>query len=86
MRCGETKLTLAEREFACDTCGTRLDRDHNAALNLAALADQTLLGELRPEVKRPTGNPHQTATGGTGYRHGKTQTMSQRRPRKVATP
>lgn len=34
------KLTLAEREFMCESCGTRLDRDLNAAYNLAALASQ----------------------------------------------
>ena len=51
--CGavRAKLTLAEREFRCESCGTRLDRDHNAALNLAALADRVVLGELRPDVK-----------------------------------
>ncbi len=86
--CGavKAKLTLAEREFVCDTCGTRIDRDVNAAMNLAALADQAVSGELRPDVKRPAGNPRQTATGGNGYRHGKTQNMSQRRPREEATP
>jgi IS605 OrfB family transposase len=38
--CGTTKakLTLSERQFACETCGLVIDRDHNAALNLAALA------------------------------------------------
>jgi len=86
--CGavRAKLTLAEREFMCDDCGTRLDRDYNAARNLAALADQTLSGELRPEVKRPAGNPRKTAMGGDGYCHGKAQIMSQGRLRKVATP
>jgi putative transposase len=86
--CGavRAKLTLAQREFMCDDCGTRLDRDYNAARNLAALADQTLSGELRPEVKRPAGNPRKTAMGGDGYCHGKAQIMSQGRLRKVATP
>ena len=32
------KLTLAEREFVCENCGTRLDRDRGAARNLAALS------------------------------------------------
>jgi putative transposase len=38
--CGmvKTKLALSEREFACEVCGLIIDRDHNAALNLAALA------------------------------------------------
>jgi putative transposase len=38
--CGwvKTKLTLAERTFTCGSCGLRLDRDVNAARNLAKLA------------------------------------------------
>jgi putative transposase len=84
--CGavRAKLTLAEREFACESCGTQLDRDLNAALNLAALADRVVLGELRPDAKQPAGNPRKTTIGGDGYRHGKTQILSQRRPREVA--
>jgi putative transposase len=84
--CGavRAKLTLAEREFTCQSCGTRLDRDLNAALNLAALA-ATVASE--PSCGRtenePAGNPRKTAMGGDGYRHGKTQIMSQRRPREV---
>lgn len=37
--CGAVKpvLKLSEREFACQVCGVVLDRDLNAALNLAAL-------------------------------------------------
>ena len=35
--CGHKKkdLTLKDREFTCDNCGTLLDRDENAAINLA---------------------------------------------------
>ena len=38
--CGwvKAKLTLAERTFHCEACGLRLDRDLNAARNLAKLA------------------------------------------------
>ena len=38
--CGwvKAKLTLAERTFACESCGLRMDRDLNAARNLAKLA------------------------------------------------
>ena len=64
----------------------RLDRDLNAARNLAALADQAVLGELRPDVKRPDGNPRKTGMAGNGYRRGKAQIMSQGRLREVATP
>ena len=37
--CGAAKpdLPLAERVFHCETCGSELDRDLNAALNLARL-------------------------------------------------
>jgi len=38
--CGAVKqdLSLAERIYACSSCGLKLDRDRNAALNLALLA------------------------------------------------
>ena len=38
--CGavKTKLALSERAYACEACGTVLDRDVNAAANLAQLA------------------------------------------------
>ncbi len=48
--CGvvRTKLALSKRTFVCTACGLVLDRDHNAACNLAALAADT--GELRREL------------------------------------
>ncbi|SCE89338.1 putative transposase [Micromonospora haikouensis] len=38
--CGtvKAKLALSEREYHCEACGLIMDRDRNAALNLAALA------------------------------------------------
>ncbi|MGI5239110.1 IS607 family element RNA-guided endonuclease TnpB [Dactylosporangium sp. CA-139066] len=38
--CGavKTKLALSERTYACAACGLVIDRDRNAALNLAAIA------------------------------------------------
>ncbi|WP_205650545.1 IS607 family element RNA-guided endonuclease TnpB [Actinoplanes solisilvae] len=38
--CGtvKTKLALSERVYECEACGLVIDRDRNAALNLAALA------------------------------------------------
>ena len=33
----KTKLSLSERTFHCETCGLVIDRDLNAARNLAAL-------------------------------------------------
>jgi putative transposase len=40
--CGtvRAKLALSERVFTCDACGLVIDRDHNAALNLAHIAHQ----------------------------------------------
>jgi putative transposase len=39
--CGRRKpnLTLANRTYACDHCGVALDRDLNAAINLARLGN-----------------------------------------------
>ena len=41
--CGavKTKLPLAERTYNCGQCGLVIDRDHNASINLAALAART---------------------------------------------
>ncbi len=67
--CGvvKAKLALSERTYECAACGLVLDRDENAARNLAALAPNT--GELRREL--PDGSDM------TGYRqshrHGKSR-------------
>ena len=62
--CGWIKkdLTLAEREFSCDSCGFELDRDANAAMNLlnewkrTATAAGIACGEdVRPEGGFVTG-------------------------------
>jgi putative transposase len=44
--CGwvKAKLTLAERSFACEGCGLQLDRDLNAARNLAKLVQYVAQG------------------------------------------
>jgi len=41
--CGavKTKLALSQREYVCEACGLIIDRDRNAARNLAALAAAT---------------------------------------------
>ena len=46
--CGEKsqkKLSLAIRTFECQFCGTSLDRDHNAAINILLRAAAALRGE-----------------------------------------
>ena len=45
--CGAVKsvLKLSERMYVCSECGTVIDRDRNAALNLAALGEgQNMVG------------------------------------------
>lgn len=48
--CGALKenLTLSDRVYSCDKCGTRLDRDYNASLNLLSQLKKHI-GEVRPE-------------------------------------
>lgn len=77
--CGavKTKPRLSERTYVCGRCGTVLDRDNNAARNLAALAgDEVTDGAPSPScgaaVNEPAGNPRKTSPAGYGYRHGKT--------------
>ena len=45
--CGGRKpnLTLAERTYVCEHCGVMIDRDLNAAINLARLGETHMLGE-----------------------------------------
>ncbi len=40
----KAKLPLSERTYVCASCGAVLDRDLNAALNLAAYGRQELAG------------------------------------------
>lgn len=50
----KTKLSLSERTFTCEACGTVIDRDLNAARNLADQV-RTLFPEWQGEVKRGRG-------------------------------
>nr|WP_238350992.1 IS607 family element RNA-guided endonuclease TnpB [Kribbella shirazensis] len=60
--CGvvKAKLLLSERVYTCESCGLKMDRDENAARNLAALAvavsgTETLNGRGADQKTRPTG-------------------------------
>lgn len=48
--CGEAKakLSLGERTYCCETCGVSVDRDVNAAINLARLGETSATGEQGP--------------------------------------
>ena len=56
--CGavKAKLPLAERTYRCD-CGLVLDRDRNAALNLAAYGQRVVAGS-GPETRNARGGGH----------------------------
>jgi len=67
--CGVVKATLplAERVFTCAVCGLVIDRDLNAALNLAALASShvnALCGATRQRAGAGSGPDPSVACGG----------------------
>ena len=49
--CGHVKhdLKLKDRTYRCDNCGSVIDRDYNASLNLLSLLSNTKIGTSRPE-------------------------------------
>ena len=51
------KLKLSERVFHCKSCGLKLDRDHNAALNILYRAACALRGEVWDTLLCETRNP-----------------------------
>ena len=51
------KLKLSERVFHCKSCGLKLDRDHNAALNILHRAACALRGEVWDAILCETRNP-----------------------------
>jgi putative transposase len=59
--CGavKAKLRLSERLFVCTTCGLVLDRDENAAINLASLVKLVVAGS-GPETQNGRGADHKT--------------------------
>ncbi|MFC3897590.1 IS607 family element RNA-guided endonuclease TnpB [Lentzea rhizosphaerae] len=63
--CGvvKAKLCLAERIYRCEVCGLVLDRDLNAARNLAALVQcETSSPSCGATRNEPAGNPGKTRT------------------------
>lgn len=64
--CGavKAKLALRERTYTCTGCGLVLDRDVNAACNLAALVGQTLDARSGRESQNGRGADQKTRLGG----------------------
>jgi putative transposase len=65
--CGvvKTKLHLSERTYVCTTCGLVLDRDENAARNLASLVKRVVAGS-GPETQNGRGADRKTRPGRAG--------------------
>jgi putative transposase len=65
-RCGEAKAKLPRSTTvsACEKCGLEMDRDHNAALNLAKLALEITQAEGRSTCLAHTGRERLNARGG----------------------
>ena len=59
--CGavKAKLLLSERSYVCTSCGLRLDRDVNAALNLAEYGNRLIAGS-GPEIGNGRGADRKT--------------------------
>ncbi|MEU6265110.1 IS607 family element RNA-guided endonuclease TnpB [Saccharopolyspora shandongensis] len=73
--CGvvKAKLSLSERIFQCEACGLLLDRDLNAARNLAALVEhETSSASCAVRLNEPDGNRRKTtACGAAGTATGR---------------
>ncbi|MFE5029127.1 IS607 family element RNA-guided endonuclease TnpB [Streptomyces sp. NPDC056656] len=96
--CGaaKVKLPLHLRAYHCDACGLVLDRDDNAARNLAALAAAAVTGtgvaadqDTAPAASKPRGADRKTRatrpgrTAGTGRAGGATCRTNGRRKRET---
>ncbi|GAB2847734.1 IS607 family element RNA-guided endonuclease TnpB [Actinoallomurus bryophytorum] len=66
--CGvvKAKLRLSERVFTCGECGLSLDRDANAASNLASLVEHVVVAGSGPETQNGRGADHKTRPGRAG--------------------
>jgi putative transposase len=69
--CGavKAKLALHERTYHCDACGLAIDRDRNAAINLARLSEHAIGVKSRPAGSGPVegrGASQKTPPGGAG--------------------
>ncbi|MFD7445768.1 RNA-guided endonuclease TnpB family protein [Streptomyces sp. NPDC059909] len=65
------KLPLGVRTYVCEHCGLVIDRDENAALNLAALVKRHVAGS-GPETENGRGADRKTPPRGAGGREAST--------------
>jgi putative transposase len=72
--CGTVKdrLTLSERTFCCEQCGLRIDRDLNAAINLAVWAEKTYAQTPARQAGARDINAHRQARSGPRTSAGET--------------
>ncbi|WP_267887201.1 zinc ribbon domain-containing protein [Thermobifida halotolerans] len=74
MRGGESQACPVVRTFTCDACGLVVDRDHNAARNLAAWVASTtgtgVAGDRDTPVSKPRRADPKTRTPRPGLRAG----------------
>jgi putative transposase len=61
----KAKLPLRMRTYLCEGCGLSMDRDENAARNLASLVERTVAGS-GPETRNGRGADRKTPPGGAG--------------------
>ncbi|MGW6931334.1 IS607 family element RNA-guided endonuclease TnpB [Lentzea sp. NPDC054927] len=79
-RAVKAKLRLAERTYHCQACGLILDRDLNAARNLAALVESRSSVSCTVTVNEPDGNPCKPSLdGATGTATGRPTWSTPRR-------
>jgi putative transposase len=78
----KAKLTLAERTFTCVACGLVLDRDLNAARNLAKLVQHVVQSGWETQTARGADQKSQRAgqvamkrEAGAGHSPGETGTV-----------
>jgi putative transposase len=76
-RCGRVipRMGLAERTFRCDLCGFTMDRDRNAAANLAAWAEAANIAAAQAPDRQAGGRVNNAPGGaGPGHRRGDGET------------
>jgi putative transposase len=65
-------LSLAERTFECGNCGLTIDRDLNAAINLATWAEKNHARVRDPQAGGPVNNAHRQERSDRHTRDGET--------------